>query len=492
MRGIALGGRRGGAAAPAFLVGAIALVAVLVFENWGLQPILPLVACVAVLAGWTRQLTRWRNLLAGLLLVILFIPIKRYNLPGNLPFQLEPYRIVVAGLALLWVLAMLADPAVRLRRTRLDAPLLMILLTAFLSDLVNLSRVRQISSDVLKGQTFFVSFFVVLYLVVSLVRSRRDLTFIVQLLGAGGGVIAASAIIERRTGYNIFDHLHRLFPILHFEGSGEQFRDGRLRVLASSQHPIALSVLFVLLLPLAIYLARRDRRWLVVSMIYVVAIFTTASRTGIIGLLVLLIFYLILQPRSVLRAWPLLIPLLVIVHIAAPGAIGTVRATMTPSGMIAEQSAVTVGDDAYASGRLTDIGPSLSEWSRKPLLGEGFSTRIPTGPNANARLLDDQWLGTLLETGYFGFLAWVWLFVRSVRRLARAAIREGDTDEGWLLTGFAASIAAFAVTMFFYDTFSFVQNVFMAFILLGVSAAYLEIRETEGGRSTSVAPASAG
>jgi O-antigen ligase len=217
-----------------------------------------------------------------------------------------------------------------------------------------------------------------------------------------------------------------------------------------------------------------------VACIYVIAIFSTASRTGIIGLLVLALVYLWLQPARVLRSWPFVIPVLAAVHFAAPGAIGTIRETLNPAGVIKEQSTVTVGDAAYGSGRLTDIGPSLSEWSNKPLLGEGFGTRETTGPNANARLLDDQWLGTLLETGYFGFLAWTWLFVRSIRRLTRAASAEGDSADGWLLTGFAASLAAFAVTMWFYDTFSFIQNVFICFILLGLSAAFLRLREGRG------------
>src|SRR5262249_44687074 len=233
------------------------------------------------------------------------------------------------------------------------------------------------------------------------------------------------------------------------------------------------------LLPLVIYLARVEGRrwWSLVAGLYVIAIFTTASRTGIVGLLVLAIVYLCLQPRAVLRAWPLAVPVLAAVHIAAPGAIGTIRETLNPSFAIAEQTQVSVGGVAYGSGRLTDIAPTLGEWSNKPLLGEGFATRITTGPNANARLLDDQWGGTLLETGYFGFLAWAWLFVRAVRRLAGAALREGETDDAWLLSGFAASIISFAVTMFFYDTLSFIQNVFLCFILLGLAAAFLNVRD---------------
>ena len=467
--------------APAALVGVIALTAVMVAEQRGLHRLVPLLALIAIAAAWTQFVTRWRNLIAGLLLVILFIPIKRYTLPGSLPFQLEPYRVVVAALALVWIFSILVDPRIHVVRSRFDAPLMLVLLTTFLSDAANPGRVRPLSSDVLKAQTFFVSFFVVYYMVVSLVRTRADIHFFVRLLTTGGAILSVCAVIERRTDYNVFNHLGKLFPLLHFEGADAQFRSGRLRVLASSQHPIALSVLFVVLLPLVIYLARVEGRrwWSLVAGLYVIAIFTTASRTGIIGLLVLAIVYLCLQPRAVLRAWPLAVPVLAAVHIAAPGAIGTIRETLNPSFAIAEQTQVSVGGVAYGSGRLTDIAPTLGEWSNKPLLGEGFATRITTGPNANARLLDDQWGGTLLETGYFGFLAWAWLFVRAVRRLGGAALREGETDDAWLLSGLAASIISFAVTMFFYDTLSFIQNVFLCFILLGLAAAFLNVRDEE-------------
>jgi O-antigen ligase len=472
--------RRGPAVASAILLCTILLMTALVVEGRGLQRLPPLLVCFIALIAWSRPLTRWRNLLAGLLLVILFVPIGRYTLPGNLPFNLEPYRVVVTALALVWILSMFADRRVRLQRSFVDLPLMMILFTAFLSDIVNPERVSALSGDVLKAQTFFVSFFVVFYLVVSLVRTRADVHFFVKLLASGGAVIAFFSVIERRTGFNIFNHLHSLFPVLRFEGGGAQFREGRLRVLASSQHPIALSVLFVILLPLVFYLARSEgRRWLLVAGLYVIAIFTTASRTGIIGLQVITIVYLCLQPRAVFRAWPLLVPVLAAVHVAAPGAIGTLRNMFNPQFLITEQTQTTVGNSAYASGRLADVRPTLGEWSNKPLLGQGFATRVTTGPNANARLLDDQWLGTLLETGYLGFVAWVWLFVRSVRRLARAASAEGDSEDGWLLTGFAAAIAAFAVTMGFYDTFSFIQNVFLCFIVLGLSSAFLNIRSRE-------------
>ena len=63
---------------------------------------------VVVLASLGAMLTHigyipWPRLIAALVLIILFIPIRRYTLPGHLPFQLEPYRVFVALLVLGWV-----------------------------------------------------------------------------------------------------------------------------------------------------------------------------------------------------------------------------------------------------------------------------------------------------------------------------------------------------------------------------------------------------
>ncbi len=62
----------------------------------------------------------WRWLLGVLILIILFIPIRRYTLPGNLPFQLEPYRCCRPVRARL-VPSLLVDPPRAFRRTGFEA-----------------------------------------------------------------------------------------------------------------------------------------------------------------------------------------------------------------------------------------------------------------------------------------------------------------------------------------------------------------------------------
>ncbi|MGH2798628.1 MAG: hypothetical protein ACRDM0_13355, partial [Thermoleophilaceae bacterium] len=68
--------------------------------------------------------------------------------------------------------------------------------------------------------------------------------------------------------------------------------------------------------------------------------------------------------------------------------------------------------------------------------------------------------------------AWAWLFLRVVRRLVREA-KEDPSPRGWLLAGIAASLTAYAVSMFTYDAFSFIQSTFLLFILMGFGTSLL-------------------
>ena len=63
-------------------------------------------------------------------------------------------------------------------------------------------------------------------------------------------------------------------------------------------------------------------------------------------------------------------------------------------------------------------------------------------------------------------LALLALFVSAVRRLTRVARRTQGADS-WLAAGLAASLIAFAVGMFTFDAFAFIQVTFFAFVMFG-------------------------
>jgi hypothetical protein len=179
------------------------------------------------------------------------------------------------------------------------------------------------------------------------------------------------------------------------------------------------------------------------------------------------------------RLWPALIPAFALVHVALPGTIGSLKDAFFPKGgLIAQQSKFEADyNPLLAGGRIRLIKPMLSEASQKPVFGEGYGTRI-TGfdaPDRNAPILDDQWLNNVLDVGFVGLAAWVWLMVRACRKLFRASRATEEVSDSWLFAALGASVAGFAVGMLTFDAFSFTQAAFIFWIVLGLSAAFLRI-----------------
>ena len=247
-----------------------------------------------------------------------------------------------------------------------------------------------------------------------------------------------------------------------------------------SEQPIALGAALILILPLAVYFARTSgRRWWVAALLVLLGAMASGSRTAVVMLAVEVIVFLRLKPKETKKLWPALIPAVLVLHFALPGTIGSLRSAFFPKGgLIAEQSTLAANaNPLLAGGRIRELKPMLSEASEKPLFGEGYGTRI-TGfqsPDRNAPILDDQWLDTVLEFGFVGLAAWVWLIVRAGRRFFRASRTSEHTGDDWLFAAFAACVTGFGVGMLTFDAFSFTQVTFIFWILLALSATLLRI-----------------
>jgi len=483
--------RRGGKASAYGVIGlglAVVAMAVVVVAGGSPVPVFALMgAIVAVtMLALSPQALGWRGLLISVIVVILFIPIRRYTLPGNLPFQLEPYRLLIGIVGLGWIASLLVDPKVKFVRGALFVPMLTMVAICFLSVVANVQRVQElnVSSDVLKQLTFLLSFVLVFFLILSVINRFEQIESLLRWLVGGGAVVAFFALIELNTGVNVFNQLGRVFPFLQWTGGPTEGieRAGRLRVMASAQHPIGLGELLVLLIPMAIYIAVATKRriWFLAALILGIGSFSTVSRTAIVSLVAIGIVYLILRPSSTLKFWPLIIPGLFAVHVAMPGVLGSMYKGLFPKeGLIAREAGAPVG-----SSRTASFGLGFHQVRLRPLLGGGYGTRIPIGPNKNSFIVDDQWLSTGMEIGFAGVFAWVWIFVSFIRKMFRAA-RADDSPRGWLFVGCAAAATGFAVGMATYDSFSFIQATLVLFILLALGCAGLRAREEEGNEPAS-------
>lgn len=437
-------------------------------------------------AGSVRTaVIRWEYFVGTVVLVVLFVPIKRYEFVVDLPFDLELYRMVLAFVIGLWFLALLVDRRVRVRGSFLDKPLALFLFAIFGSIFFNLSRLvetqtrilmgqpfarEELAGDVLKKVLFLLSFYLMFYLIVSVIRSPQSILTIAKVLVAGSAVVGFFGVVEARTGYNVFDHLRDVLPILRFEGAltdSSIARGGRLRVYASSQHPIGLATLLVMMMPFAVYLWRTTRAWwwaLASAMIFLGAI-STVSRTSITTMVAVVAVYAWLRPSDVKQLWPLLVPAVVVIHLALPGAIGGIQGAFFPSeGLLKDQTQF----QGRASGER--LGPEFQRIGEDPAFGQGYGTRITeAGLRQNAHVLDNEWLGTTSETGLVGFAAWVWFFARFIRRAGREA-KEDRSPRGDFLVAAASAVAAFAVSMLTFDAFYFIQVTFVMYVVAALGA----------------------
>ena len=483
------------------------LLADVVAHGGGKMPAAAVLALVVLLVA-AHVASRWSWLVSGLVIVDLLTPSdNRYTLAGMSAFQIEPYRVFVALVLVGWIAALLCDSRVKIRRTGFEGPLGLILVAIAGSLLLNPSRVSGTMSFVIKSLSVEASFLLVIYFVVSVVRTRAVLDWLMKILVIAGTIEGLAAIYERKRHFNIFNHERLLLPIFHFNEQvlGSLSRGGSLRAQASSGQPIELSAVMALLVPFAIYLGatRRQRRWYLAAMVMLAGDFAGGSRTGLIAIIVMLVVFVWLRPRQTLKCWPALIPILIVVHFLDPGAIGGLYQSFFPQGglIASEQNGTVIGPGGVAenTSRLSRWGPELHAFKNyNPLFGEGFGTRVNgrtsltqtastsfgnysfSGQQSpldaskdNAEILDDQWLGTLLEIGVLGLIGWLWVFFRAIRRLGARAKEEKDVPDGWLPVALAASLAGFMVSMWFYDAFSFIQGAFLMHLLIAFSAALL-------------------
>jgi len=432
-----------------------------------------------MVAATHRWFTRWPMLMSSVAVCILVVPIARYALPINLPFAAEPYQVLLAVIGLVWLASLLAQPdALAWRPSGITAPFIALIVVMAGSIGLNLDTIhaRGIDMDIVFRVVFFAGFFLTMFMIGNVLRRRDDLdTFIKAVVGACA-IVAFFTLVENKTGFNIFNYVHRVFPLLQFQPSGVpgflEARGSGFRVYGSAQHPLALGAALVTVLPLGIYLGMRTHRklWWAATALIGIAALATVARTAVMMLVVEMVILLCLKPRELKRYWWVVPPFLVAVNILVPSTLGTLKASFFPQGGLIAQQSTTPGGDA--SNRIADLGPSLAEAGKTPFFGQGWGSRVPEHlpETASNRFLDNQWLGIVLELGWFGVLAWIWFFGRNVRLLAGAALRD-DSAHGWLLAGCAASIFGVAVGMFTYDAFGFSQASLLLFIVVGVGIA---------------------
>jgi len=141
-----------------------------------------------------------------------------------------------------------------------------------------------------------------------------------------------------------------------------------------------------------------------------------------------------------------------------------------------------IGDDGSAQSRSGSYGLAMEFVDRYPVFGRGFSTFLPS-----YRILDNQYLGLLIETGVVGLLSFGALVVTAVVTARRARRLAPDTVTREIGQALTASIVAGAAGLALFDGIGFPMSASVFFLLLGISGAYYRLLRFE--RSVTGSPA---
>lgn len=276
------------------------------------------------------------------------------------------------------------------------------------------------------------------------------------------GLYAALGLVQFITGVSWVDAIQ--IPGLTSTGAaGVELRQGFVRADATAMHPLEYATVLAMFLPFCLTLAIYDKqrsaflRWFPVATITFSSVLSV-TRSALIGVAAVFIVLFPSWPAKVRRGMGIaLVGGGLFVYLAVPG-MGNAITTMF------------MGEDTSVDSRVNGYGTVMAFTAVSPWVGRGFGTFLPS-----YRILDNQFLVTLIESGIIGLLALLLIFIAAMgsgiagnRRLESQPMRA-------LGVAFAASAVAGILIFAFFDAFAFPQACNTLFLVAGLGGAYWNI-----------------
>ena len=448
----------------------------------------PLTAAALLITGALIVLLRrivltWNAMIIGLAAVIMFVPARRYAIPSPLPFQLEPYRLGIAIVVVTLVVALLLKPEVRWRPIAFGWPIAFFLTAVAVSFVVNVVDLTNeaLVATALGGIAQLLLMLSVFFCYRQLFRAERDVMLLLTFITWAGVVVAGFAVFERITRTNVFLMLGNFLPLTLLREGGDVSRAGVARAFGSAQHPIALAVALCMLIPIAVYLAKYaawprnevNRRIVYAGAMVMLfgGVLAAISRTAVVVLAVMFLITLILHPRVAALLLAVALPVMLLAAAVLPKVFESMVLSFLDVDSLVASQYTSAG--FRGAGRLADLGPALREVAQHPFFGIGYGSRIVIGDRRNAFILDNQFLGTLMETGVLGVIGLaVLLLVPPILLLRFAFLQAAEPRHANLAFMLAVALSGYVAAIFFYDAFGFFQTFFL-WCMLAAAAAWV-------------------
>ena len=294
------------------------------------------------------------------------------------------------------------------------------------------------------------------------IGTRARLDALLRRVVVAGAFFASLGILQFTVGVDLAGRLTLPFLQLNQALDGIAERADFRRVQATAMHPIEFGVVLAMLLPLALHYAfaapagrPRWRAWLPVMLIGI-AIPMSLSRGATLGLAVGL---LLLVP-----AWSVAAP----VH-DGPGPAGRRRRRCSGVSWAPGRGrrCSAMSGTTQHHGATEDYDYVSLFIARSPAFGRGLGTFNPLQYD----YLDNQYLGTLVETGFVGLAALLALFLTGIGVAVLARRRSTDATTRMLGQTLVACIAVAVATYATFDGLSFAICTGLLFLLIGCAGA---------------------
>jgi O-antigen ligase len=412
----------------------------------------------------TTRVLPW--LLAGFLVMLWLVPFDAVDLPFELPVDTKLDRILLIGIAGLWLATMLTrGPA----GTQARGSVLYVAVGAFVavagaSVLVNLETLSVLEeTQVAVKKLALLGSYVLFFLIVSTALRPSELHAFTTLLLALACIAAVGTVWEYRTGFNAFyEWFDQLMPSAVQVGSPPPDPMwGRPNNTGPTGHALAIATMLAIALPFAVVrLTRSFSAWDkvvygTVTALLLAGSMATIRKTGAVVPAVALLTLFVFRPRGMLRILPIGLVILVVIQAIAPGAMVKVKAQLLPSRF--NQSPST-------QGRKDDYKAVKPDVRHKMALGRGYGTYDPEV----YRYVDNQFLMLRVESGLLGVLAYA-LMIVAVVGAAYPAINSGDPRRAPPALAAAAGATAFGVATFLYDILAFPHAPYIFFFLAAMA-----------------------
>ncbi len=289
----------------------------------------------------------------------------------------------------------------------------------------------------------------------------RSLEGTLRLLVYAGGGVAVVGVLQFLTGQAIIDFIQIPGLTSHAALLSVNDRAGYNRVSGTASHPIEYGVVLSMILPLALHFAFADKhrawllRWFPVMAI-AFAIPISVSRSALVATTAAL---LVLIPTWTAgrRRWSYLAitGLIVVVYVTIPGMLGTLTKLFTG-----------IGNDTSAASRTNSYEIAWDFIVRSPVFGRGLLTFLP-----EYRILDNQYLGLVIELGILGTVAFIGLVVTAVVVSVRVRRVSRDSNVRSISISLTALLVAGACGFATFDAFSFPQVSDLLFLAVGLIGA---------------------